>query len=505
MRRAVVLGISGLNPDLVQMWIDELPNLKKMRENGVWGRLESTIPPLSPHAWISAFSGRNAGAFGVWGKYYRTTHSYTLDEQAGSEVIDSRIRPLYHILAKLGQRVGALNLPWTDPVPKISGGFCVGGDKKSFGSGPQTWPEDFIKEVKKVIGEYVEKTFSLEGQRSTLNKKSLLTKIRRMDEQSFTLVKYLVKEKLCDMVMAVIDGTESVSHLSLRDTDSSHPFHNPKSGDRNTLLEYYGFIDAQIGEIKNILDDDTVLCLFSVSAVQRLDGIIHLNEWLIEKGYLSLKEYPKKPTPLEEAHVDWSQTKAWGMGETGQVYINLKGREKDGAVQPEEYGKVLNHLIKDLGNIATVKGKPVPVEVSRNDDLYFGRFVEYGPGLLLHIDCGRWRTDRRVGFGGGEIIDVKGVKEETREGLGRYGYICISGSDFPAAGELKRVSVLDIAPTVIDILNLRPAYHTIDYEMEGYSLLLAIRDAVGAKKPREGEAKESEEDKVRSRLEALGY
>jgi len=505
MRRAVVLGISGLNPELVQRWIGELPILKKMREKGAWGRLESTIPPLSPHAWISSLSGRNAGAFGVWGKWYRITHSYTLDEKVGSEVIDARIRPLYRILSKLGQRVGAVNLPWTDPVPRIPGGFCVGGGASGRGSVPRTWPKEFANDVKKVVSEYVEETPSLGGQRSAIDKTTLLTEIKRMDEQRFTLVKYLVQEKLCDMVMAVIDGIEAVSSLFLRDADSSHPFHDPKSRDQKTLREYYRFIDKRVGEIKSILDDDTVLCLFSISAVQRLEGIINLNEWLIEKGYLNLKEYPKRPTPLEEAHVDWSETKAWAMGETGQVYINLKGKEKEGAVGLEEYGTVLDQLIKDLEDIATVKGKPVPAEAFRGDDLYFGSFVEYGPDLLLYIDGGRWWTDQRVGFGKGEIINTEGVKEETREGFGRYGYICMSGSDFPIAGELKPVSVLDIAPTIIDILNLRPAYNTIDYEMEGYSMLLAIRDAAEEEKPGEGEEKESEEDKVRSRLEALGY
>lgn len=510
MRRAVVLGISGLNPDLVLRFLGELPVLQKMRENGVWGRLESTLPPLSPHAWISSLSGRNPGAFGVWGKRYRSAHSYTLEERVGSEVIETRIRPLYRVLSKLGQRVGVVNLPWTDPVPEIPGGFCVGGGMLGGGnsgdsSGPCIRPNELAKDVNRIVGEYIREAPALGDQRSGIDKISLLTEIKRMDEQWFTLVKYLVQEKLCDMVMAVIDGMETVSHLFLRDADGSHPFHDPKSKNQQTLREYYRFIDERVGEIRSILDNDTVLCLFSVSAVRRLDGIINLNEWLIEKGYLSLKEYPKEPIPLEEAHVDWSKTKAWAMGETGQVYINLMGREKVGAVGLEEHGKVLDQLSKDLGDIATVKGKPVPAEVFRGEDLCFGSFVEYGPDVLLHIDGGRWRTDHRVGFGRAEIINTEGVKEETREGLGRSGYMCMSGSDFPAAGELKPVSVLDIAPTIIDIMNLRAPYNTIDYEMEGYSLLRAIGDSAKEEKPGESVEKEAEEDKVRSRLEALGY
>ncbi|KKK58558.1 hypothetical protein LCGC14_3043210, partial [marine sediment metagenome] len=139
------------------------------------------------------------------------------------------------------------------------------------------------------------------------------------------------------------------------------------------------------------------------------------------------------------------------------------------------------------------------------DALYYGDFAKYGPDMLVHIDEGRWRTDQRVGFGAGKIINTECVEEEITEGCGRFGYLSIAGSDFPAAGEVEPVSLLDIAPTVIDIMNLRAPYNTIDYEMEGYSLLLALRDSAEEKKTAEAADKETREEKIRSRLKALGY
>jgi|GEM_PF-619102 len=501
MRRAVVLGVSGLNPDLVQHFLEGLPVLKQMRERGAWGRLESILPPVASPAWTIALSGRNNGAFSVWGTHCRSMHSYSLGEKVSSELIESRIRPLYRILSKLGQRVGAVNLPWTEPVPDIPGGFCVG----SGSSGLHTWPKEFASDVKEVVGEYIEGTRFSETRRSDIDKKSLHAELMRADEQRFSLTKYLVQEKLCDMVMAVVEGMEAVSHLFLRDADSSHAFHDSKPKDREVLGNYYRFIDEQVGEVMNMLDDDTVLCLLSVSSVQRLDGILNLNEWLIQRGYLKLKEYPKGPITLEEAQVKWSHTKAWAMGETGQVYVNVKAREKEGAVDPKEYNAVLEQLVKEVGDMAMVKGKPLPAEAYRGDDLYFGSYADNGPDLLLHIDEGRWRTDQRIGFGKGNIINRKSLQEEVREGLGRYGYMSMCGSDFPAIGEVKHISLVDIAPTIIDIMNLRAPYNTIDYEMEGYSLLQAMGDSAVEETPGGGEEKASEEDKVRSRLEALGY
>jgi hypothetical protein len=69
---------------------------------------------------------------------------------------------------------------------------------------------------------------------------------------------------------------------------------------------------------------------------------------------------------------------------------------------------------------------------------------------------------------------------------------------------MSTVSVLDVAPTIIDIMNLRDPYSNMALELEGNSLLLAMRDSVEATRRREGKDKEKE-DKVRSRLEALGY
>jgi predicted AlkP superfamily phosphohydrolase/phosphomutase len=245
--------------------------------------------------------------------------------------------------------------------------------------------------------------------------------------------------------------------------------------------------------------------VYSVSAVKQLDGIINLNEWLIEEGYLSVKEYPREPASIEEAVVDWPKTKAWAMGDTGRIYVNLKGREKNGYVEPDNYTSLMEQLKRDIGLITVTNGRHLPAEVFRGDELCFGDFTGYGPDLLVHIDEGRWRTDQRVGFGAGKILRTEGLEDEVTEGCGRYGYISIAGSDFPAAGEREDVSLVDIAPTVIDVMNLRAPYNTVDYEMEGYSLLMALRDSAGEEEGGESSEKEAREERIRSRLKALGY
>ena len=86
-RKLVHIGLDGLNPDLVQEWRAELPNLDGLMEEGMWGRMESTVPPITPQAWTCMMSGRNPGQFGFWNFTYRSEYSYGEPNLVNSGVV----------------------------------------------------------------------------------------------------------------------------------------------------------------------------------------------------------------------------------------------------------------------------------------------------------------------------------------------------------------------------------------------------------------------------------
>jgi predicted AlkP superfamily phosphohydrolase/phosphomutase len=50
--------------------------------------------------------------------------------------------------------------------------------------------------------------------------------------------------------------------------------------------------------------------------------------------------------------VDWSRTVAFSKGNYGQIFINLKGRETSGIVQPgAEYESVMKRVIDKLSSL----------------------------------------------------------------------------------------------------------------------------------------------------------
>jgi len=77
-RRAVIIGFDGLDPDLCRRWMSEgkLPNLKKLAETGCFRPLETTTPPISPVAWSSFATGVNPGKHRIFDFFTRDLKTY---------------------------------------------------------------------------------------------------------------------------------------------------------------------------------------------------------------------------------------------------------------------------------------------------------------------------------------------------------------------------------------------------------------------------------------------
>jgi len=497
MRRVVVLGIDGLNPDLLKFWMEDLKNIKEMQQSGVLGSIVSPVPSSPPYEWISFQCGKNPGAFGIWGEYYRDDFSYSLEKLVDSRIVDKRVRCLYRILPTLGQKVAMINVPASWPPPKIPAGFCISNINEII-DGCFTWPKDLTDELSGLINDCISSVKAVTRKYHELDMEDAQKRIYEMDCRFFSLVKHFISEKKCDYVLAFINGIELMSHLFLRDFDINHCCFRKDSSHKDVLLDYYQKIDSSIGEIKNMLDEDTVLIIYSTHSVKRLHGRFNLNEWLIQNGYLVLHDYPEKPVFLRDHNVDWSKSRCWAIGSSGQIYINLKGREPEGVVEAGDYDNILERLSEDLKGISDDRGNVLKNKVVRRDEVFFGEFVDYGPDLFVSIDEGRWSVNNMVGYRNSCLFLNDETGASSGKGYDPCGYFCIAGSDFPSAGEMKGISNLNIAPTIIDIMNLRAPYTLMQYEMEGQSILEILRDT--------GMPTTSEKEKaVRSRLEALGY
>src|SRR5439155_5238306 len=108
---------------------------------------------------------------------------------------------------------------------------------------------------------------------------------------------------------------------------------------------------------------------------------------------------PAKPTPIGRVAIDWSRTKAWGDGGYyGRLFMNVRGREPSGTIDPVDYERVRSDLIAGIESIADPSGKPIGSRAYRPEDLY-RRVNGVAPDLIVYfgdLDC---RSVGAVGMG----------------------------------------------------------------------------------------------------------
>ncbi len=188
------------------------------------------------------------------------------------------------------------------------------------------------------------------------------------------------------------------SHMMWRLMDSKHPgFHAALAEHYGSAIsDFYEQIDQVLGEVLPKLDNDTTLLVLSDHGFAPYYRSFNLNTWLLNNGYIKLKPEATSDSNEPFAGVDWSQTKAYGVGLNG-LYINLLGRESNGIVHP---GPEADSLVKELQQKLLAVADPpsgnhviTRVDVAR--DVYRGPYSQSGPDLLVGYNRGYragWKT-----------------------------------------------------------------------------------------------------------------
>src|SRR5207248_3234818 len=124
------------------------------------------------------------------------------------------------------------------------------------------------------------------------------------------------------------------SHMLWRLIDPEHPAYDATLASQygSVLQDFYQQMDQVLGEVLPRLDNHTTLLVLSDHGFAPYYRSFNLNTWLLNNGYIKLKSdvSPESSEPL--ANVDWTQTRAYGLGLNG-LYLNLRGRESNGMVQ----------------------------------------------------------------------------------------------------------------------------------------------------------------------------
>src|SRR5437867_7037823 len=143
----MIIGLDGASPFLIQKWIDQLPNLKSLANEGVQGNLESIVPPASVPAWQCFATGKNPAKIGLWG--FATIGR---DRKLVRGRTTSKLGCLWDLCSKQGLRVGVLNIPGTYPPDPLNG-FMVSGFPVPPGK-PWAYPKTVMQRLDRAVDGY---------------------------------------------------------------------------------------------------------------------------------------------------------------------------------------------------------------------------------------------------------------------------------------------------------------------------------------------------------------
>ena len=494
--KVFVLGLDGATWDLLAplMEVGELPNLARLSAEGASGTLSSVFPPLSPVAWTGVMTGKNSGKHGVF-EFLEYEH-----DPLGGRVNSSRaIRAdlVWEIAGRFGKRTVAGGVPLSYP-PRPAPGFYLGDFLSPPGAADFASDPALLAELERALGEPYRpwSTAVHDGGREP----EVLADLTAFLEQHLRAVQFLMGRVPWDLFLFDLMATDRIQHELWHAWDPGHRVARGRdlSGVRAGFVDFWRRLDRGIGEIEAALPADTALILMSDHGFGPIEWYVNFNVWLLDQGLLALKDsfyvrqkhwfYRRGVTPewfygvmarlglaesrvgrfrggqlgwvdrladaifLSRRHIDWSRTRAYAQGNFGQIFLNIKGRQPQGCVAPEDVRPLLEDLkarLRELRHPET--GAPLVERVYERDELYAGPFTHRAPDLTVVPGDWRCRTIGLYDFTTHRVISPAfGPTGDHR----MEGVLVAAGPPFRAGTKPRGATLLDIAPTVLHLLGV---------------------------------------------------
>ncbi|MGO9566643.1 MAG: adenylyl-sulfate kinase [Desulfomonilaceae bacterium] len=446
-RKVAVIGLDCVPPSLIfEEWGSDLPTLRALMEHGAWGSLQSTDPPITIPAWTTMTTGKDPGELGLYGFRNRQGNDYREMVTVNSSHVG--VPRVWSYLEDAGKTSILLGIPQTYP-PQPHKGITVSGFPVPDCCTEFTYPSQLSAQLQGIAGgEYLSDVKDFRRR----TKERLLSEIYSMVERRFRVAADFVLHKPWEFFMMVEIGPDRLHHAFWRHLDTNHQGYKSGNPSGNVIKDFYKFLDARIGSLLALLGDETTVMVVSDHGARSSVGGVCINEWLIRNGFLVLRQSPSAEMPLTSDLVDWSRTTAWSEGGYyARIFLNVKGREPEGIVEPSKYEALRVDLTTRLQQMTDENGEPLANRVLEPQEIYqVCRNVP--PDLMVYFDGLSRRSIGTVGHG--EIMrpaNGAGLDEANHDPQGIF--IATRMSDLRdgirKGRRIEKVSCLNITPTIL--------------------------------------------------------
>ena len=253
---------------------------------------------------------------------------------------------------------------------------------------PVSVPAGFAKELADATGLYFTAGIpehTPEVQQGGLHEDEWLEKANMIFEQRVKQYRYALDQFDAGCLFYYFGTLDLVSHIFWRDRDPEHPGRDPEQGDRYALVIEEGYVkfDILISQAMEALGPSDVLIVMSDHGFTSFRRGFNLNTWLLDNGYIVLRDPRRQEKDKFFQNVNWSRTRAYALGLNG-LYINEKGRERHGIVKGgDEKRKLLEEISQKLRAVRDDDGSAVVLRNYIVSDVYPGADPEVAPDLLV--------------------------------------------------------------------------------------------------------------------------
>ncbi len=444
--RVAVIGLDCGTPQLLfDSLKDEVPNINKLIERSMWGELQSITPPITVPAWACAMSGKTPGQLGIYGFRNRKDSTYDGLSIATSDAVKES--QVWDLLGAQGKKSLLIGVPPGYPPKPVEGWrvscFLTPPSAKSY-----TWPPELAAEVEEEVGEYI---FDIPNFREQ-GFEHVHQQVYAMTERRFKLARRLIKNKPWDYFMLVEMGPDRLHHVFWHFCDPAHPKYVPGNPFESAFRDYYRYLDKEVGSLLELIPQDAVTILMSDHGARPMVGGVCFNDWLQREGYLALSSSLDGPTPIAKAPIDWSKTMAWGDGGYyGRLFLNVKGREPQGVIEPADYERVRDEMIAKLEAMPDHQGRPMGTIVYKPEDVY-AEVNGVAPDLIVYFGDLEWRSVGTIGTG-----DVYTFENDTGPDGANHaqsGVFAMAGAPGQPSGRQEGLRLVDVGPTIMKLYGL---------------------------------------------------
>ncbi|MCG3178733.1 MAG: hypothetical protein BIFFINMI_01062 [Phycisphaerae bacterium] len=257
-----------------------------------------------------------------------------------------------------------------------------------------TWPDGYAAELAKAIGEY--ESLGMPEDVNAMNDgvlppEAFEQEIMDIFRQRKAQFDHEFSRFDKGLFAFVFDSGDRIQHMFWRTRDPGHPNYSKEFAEKfgHVIPDMYKRMDGVLGEVLAKSGDRTCIIVCSDHGFTTFRTKVGLNSWLVANGYMTLTTPDGRNGGEGFADVDWKQTRAYAVGFT-DIYVNLKGREKQGIVAPgadcDRLCEELRQKLRDLREPVTGQAAVRDAYLAREE--YRGDRVADGPDLVVGFNRG---------------------------------------------------------------------------------------------------------------------